>query len=160
MLIAITEANAWENERWTYVLDIEKQDSGALNDLMIFFRLANEDYDVAKEDAGNNPMYHSIFNRHQPRIFAASKYWFKFCESMVVEKYGFALKHKTSPIMHVRNNGGYKSGGIFLDKVISPKRAKSAMIAIRDRQENILYKDFESIFLSSQKKKLGQQVKP
>ena len=54
MILAITEQNAWENESWTYVLDVEKQDASSLNFMMIFVRLANIQFEVDRENAKKN----------------------------------------------------------------------------------------------------------
>lgn len=150
MLIAITEHNAWENERWTYILDLSKQKSSAINSLMIFVRLANEYYQKAREDCPTNPLSGSIFFKHSPKIFAASHYRIKFYDSMIATS-GTRTRLKIdvgeeSIITH--NHNGYKQAGAMLDAVMSPKKSKSALIAMRDKRENKLYKNFESIFLS------------
>ncbi len=153
MLIAITEHNAWENERWTYVLDLSKQKAAALNSLMIFIRLANEYYDEARENCPSNQLSGNIFMKHVPKIFAASHYRIKFYDSMIATE-GTRTRLKVeggegSIITH--NHCGYKSAGPMLDAVISPKKAHSALVAMREKnpnkKRNILYKDFENVFL-------------
>lgn len=119
MILRITEVNSWEQERWSYYIDTEKQSCGAMNALMVFIRVANRGYEEVKEAAGNH-------------IFAASRYDF-----------AFTSKNK----IPTRFSGSYKSGGDYTDAVISPARMKSAMVTMRDKRENKLYKGFESIFL-------------
>lgn len=139
MLIAITEFNAWENERWAYVLDMDKQDGNVLNDLMIFIRLANAEFEKIKEGA-------------KYRLFAASKYTFKFYNSLNLTKLYPILVNKNCSLI-INSDPGYNSNSFDLSVVISSKRMRSAMLSIRDKKENILYKDFDSLFLKSKVKK-------
>lgn len=138
MLIAVTEFNAWENERWTYVLDIEKQDGEALNNLMIFIRVANEYFGKVRATA-----------KHQ--IFSASRYNFRFFKELDTSGKRTVLRNKKNALIIV-GGGFYKSNSTDLSLVISPLRMKSAMIRMRDKQTNDLYKNFDSLFLKSKAK--------
>lgn len=147
MLIAITEHNSWENERWTYVLDLNKQDGQTINNLMIFVRLANEHWQIADEDT-SVPDRSSIFTRHTPKLFAASKYWIKFYDSMEKDGNRIKLKNKNGMGLSIGSVNGYKSNRFDLSLVISPRKMHSALISMRDKDTNPLYKDFDSVFLS------------
>lgn len=133
MLIAITEINAWERERWTYVLDLDKQDGEVINNLMIFIRVANKYFEEASKNS-------------QQGLFAASKYAFKFYNSLDMSKSHPSLNNKNSSLI-IASEPGYKSHSFDLDLVISAKRMKSAMIRMRDKSTNDLYKNFDSLFL-------------
>jgi len=135
MLISITEFNAWENERWTYVLDMEKQDGEVLNNLMIFIRIANQHFEEVKGASAY-------------RIFAASRYNFKFYKSLDLTKKLPCLQNKNSALI-MASDPGYNSHSFDLSVVVSAKRVKSAMLAMRGKNENILYKNFDSLFLKS-----------
>lgn len=152
MILAITESNAWEREKWIYVLDINKQDSEALNHLVIFIRLANEYFDKQKVASDKNPPpvpYHPIFNRHPVRVFAASKYWFKFYKEVDLSKTNPRLVGTNSgSSLIVNSDPGYNSHSFDTSMIISPRRMKSAMIKMRDKGENVLYKNFDSLFLT------------
>lgn len=153
MIIAITEHNAWENERWTYILDMSKQKAEAINYLMIFIRLANEYYQEVRENCPPNPLSGHIFMRHCPKIFAASHYRIEFYDSVIASAgTRTRLSLGTGEVSLPTSCNGYKSAGLMLYEVISPKKAKSALVAIREKnikkKRNLLYKNFESIFLS------------
>jgi hypothetical protein len=138
MLIAITEFNAWENERWTYVLDMEKQDGEVLNNLMIFIRVANQHFEDVKE-------------KSTERLFAASRYNFKFYNKLdVSDKYPVLRNKKGALVMN--SSSGYNSNSYDLSLIISPLRMRSTMIRMRDKQENDLYKNFDSLFLKTKSK--------
>lgn len=142
MLLKITERNAWERESWSHIVAIDKQDGRALNHLMIFTRLANENFEEAKKAASR---------AGHGSMFAASRYSVEFYETVETTDRSFHLKNKTGPGMIVSRNSGYKSSELMLERKISPARMKSAMMAIRDKKENVLYKGFESVFLKSKK---------
>ncbi len=140
MLIAITEYNAWENERWTYVLDVDKQDGETLNRLMIFIRLANEEFIKIKNSTTN-------------RLFAASHYNLKFYNELDLNnKYPCLINKRKGGGLIIASDPGYKSHSFDLSLVISHKRMQSAMIKIRDKKENLLYKNFDSLFLKTKQK--------
>lgn len=155
MLIKITETNMWEREKWSYILDLSKQDSSSINYLMIFIRVANEQFEIDKENAKKNGL----------NYYASSRYSFTFFDSYIIEE-SIILKNpyvvlldKTHKKQFVLNNNdnGYKIGGLMLDKIISNAKMKSAMIAMRDKKQNKLYKSFEDVFLKgkvSQKNEL------
>lgn len=155
MILKITEANAWENERWSYAIDVSKQDAETINWLMIFVRCANSVYDKAKESAITQN-FGGPFSR-PIKIFAASKYWFDFWDGIADEfedgelsLYRMVGKKRT----HTTIRGGYyKSGGNFTDKKLSFAKVKSAAVTMRDKGENKLYKDFESAFYYAHKTK-------
>jgi hypothetical protein len=132
MLIAITEFCAWENERWTYVLDIKKQDGEVLNNLMIFIRVANQYYEEVKEKSTH-------------RLFAASRYNFRFFNELDTSK-GYPVLRNNKIALVMTGDPGYKSNSFDLSLVISPSRMKSAMLRMRDKQENDLYKNFDSLY--------------
>lgn len=138
MLIAITEFNAWENERWTYVLDMGKQDGEVLNNLMIFIRVANQHFEGVKEKASE-------------RLFAASRYNFRFYNELDTSKKYPVLRNKNGALV-MSSTSGYNSNSFDLNLVISPSRMKSAMLRMRDKQENDLYKNFDSLFLKTKQK--------
>lgn len=149
MIITVREYNAWENERWTYVFNLEKQSASALNYLMAFVRLANKEFDQIKQYAKNKPVpnYHPIFNRHSQTPFAASSYMVCFYDTVEHKKGGIRLVSEDSA-MNLSDNSGYKpSANLMLDRKISIARMKSALIAMRERKHNKLYKNFESVFL-------------
>ena len=154
MLIRITEINAWEQEKWSYVFDMNKQNASALNHLMVFIRLANAEFDIIKENTATPkssiPFYRPI------KLFAATKYTFEFYDSVEVDEKGYIILTNNSGRLHIGNNNGYKSSGVYLDTIISPRKALSAKLKMRDKKENILYKNFEHLFLLSNKK---QKVK-
>lgn len=151
MILAVTESNSWEREKWIYCLDVNKQDSEALNHLMIFIRLANEYFEKQKTIEDNNPPpipYHPIFNRHPVRLFGASRYWFKFYKEVdLSKKHPHLVCSNARSSLIVNSDPGYNSHSFDTSKVISPKRMKSAMIKMRDKEENIIYKNFDSLFL-------------
>src|ERR1044072_6329293 len=95
MLIAITEFNAWENERWTYVLDMKKQDGEALNNLMIFIRVANKHFEEIKESTSE-------------RLFAASRYKFRFLNGLDISKKHPVLRNKNTSLL-MNGDGAYRS---------------------------------------------------
>lgn len=134
LLLKITEVNAWERERWTYVLDANLQGGYVLNNLMIFVRLANEDFKKQYDAAPSNKM------------FAGSKYFFEFYDSIEFGKSSPVLVNEKTKL-YLNGKGNYKEGGIYLDKKISPARIRSAMVAMRDQKKNKIYKQFESLFL-------------
>lgn len=145
MLLVITEHNSWENESWKYLLDLDKQDGEALNDLMIFIRLANEYHEEVKKSVTH-------------RLFAASKYSFKFYNKIDTSgKYPRLINNKIGGGLIVTSNPGYHSHSFNLDNKLSSKRMRSAMLAIRDKKDNILYKNFDSLFLKS--KRVSQNEK-
>lgn len=140
MLIAITEYNAWENEKWVYVLDMDKQDGGTLNDLMIFIRLANAEYDKIKESATS-------------RLFAASRYTFKFYNKLdLTKRYPSLINNKAGAGLIICSDPGYNLHSFDINTVLSSKRTRSAMLRMRDKQTNDLYKNFDSLFLKSKVK--------
>lgn len=154
MLVAITEANAWEHERWTYVLDADKQGAEILNLLTVFCRLATKEADKMKEAVTadiNHPWVRDMLGRPLYKLYAASHYTIRFYDSVEVD----ASRDPYRPVliegkrkMHFSfGDGGYKNGGLLLNTQISPHRLASAMVGIRDRKENKIYKDFESLFL-------------
>lgn len=131
--MAVTEINMWEREKWTYILDVEKQGAKILNLLNIFIRCADKQFEKDKEGAAG-------------ALFAASKYSLKFYDTHETESgYLVLVAGKDRLIMNGKPN--YKSGGMFLEKKISLSRMHSAMVKMRDKGENKLYKDFESLFL-------------
>lgn len=137
MLIAITEHNAWENEKWMYVLDLDKQDGEVINCLMIFIRMANEEFDKIK-------------NSTTHRLFAASRYTFKFYNELDLSKNQAHLRNKTLGAGLVLNgNSAYQSNSFDLNLIISSKRMKSAMLSMRDKKDNIIYKSFQSLFMKT-----------
>lgn len=150
MLLKITEYCAWENESWSYIIDLDKQDGEALDHLMIFIRLANEQYIVAAADAKGQPYAiarHPLFNPHPRNPFAASRYNISFYNAIDTTLGRVRLlTHKTTE--RLREGSGYHDyANILTDMIISPRRMKSALTHIRDKKENILYKTFDSLFL-------------
>lgn len=142
MLIAISEYNAWENEKWTYVLDMDKQDGEVLNHLMIFIRVANKHFDEIKATASS-------------RLFAASYYHYKFYNSIDLTNKHPRLQNKNSSLI-IASDPGYNSHSFDLDLVIAPSRMKSAMVRMRDKQTNDLYKNFNSLFLKKKAKGINR----
>lgn len=136
MLIKVTETNMWEREKWTYVLDVEKLGGSILNHLMIFVRCANAQFDKESSDAKGNS-----------EVFASSRYHLEFYDSLIQEQGKDPILVNKTCKLHLNSRGNYKEGGIYLDKKISSARLKSAMIQMRDKKENKLYKNFESLFL-------------
>lgn len=102
---------------------------------MIFIRLANERFEKVKAEATHT-------------IFAASKYTFKFYNRIdTAGKYPRLINNKKGAGLVICSDPGYHSHSFNLDNKLSPKRTRSAMLAVRDKDKNILYKDFDSIFL-------------
>jgi hypothetical protein len=153
MILKITEYCAWENERWSYIIDLSKQEAAAINSLMIFIRCANAEFEKAKEEADKQPPaipYHFLFNSHPRNPFAASRYSFDFFDSADEKKMQLRCVGRT---VSLSDNVGYQAATNFmLDRKISLARMKSAMIAMRDKKQNKLYKVFDSIFLAPKRK--------
>lgn len=141
MLIKITERNMWERESWSHVLDVNRQSGQALNHLLIFVRLANARFEEAKESAkraGHGSM------------FAASRYDVQFYETHETDERSLRLKNEGgSTLVISKSNSNYKNNALDLKGKISPAKIKSAMIAIRDKKENRLYKSFEDVLLKT-----------
>lgn len=139
MLFKITETNCWEREKWSYILDMDKQDGEAFNWLMIFVRLANECFFKDAEAAKKNGHSH---------CFASSRYSFSFYNLIEFDKNRVYLKN--NKVTHSMSGGsGYKNyTNVMTDRKMSVAKTKSAAIAIRDKKINRLYKSFESIFLN------------
>jgi len=151
MLIKVSEFCAWENERWSYVFDLEKQEAEAINYLMIFIRLANQHFEKVKEEAESKPPpipYHILFNPRPLYVFAASKYSLEFYDS-IEQKENSVRLIKSGGGLSMRNGSGYNDfTNIMIDRKISIARMKSAMVSIRGKKkENKLYKRFDNIFL-------------
>lgn len=145
MLLSITDKNAWERESWHYIFDISKQDAAALNWLMIFVRLANAEFERVKENAptvGGG----SIFSRPM-KMFAASYYTIRFYDKIDEEDDDRLILLEGKTRCHIRKSSGYLSSCNFMDTKISVARMKSAAVTMRDKKENKLYKNFDSIFL-------------
>ena len=87
------------------------------------------------------------------QVFAASKYWFKFYDEIDLTQNYPRGRFKNGGSMGFNGIAGYNSDSFDLDVIISPKKMYSAMISMRDKNENILYKNFDSIFLAKRKKK-------
>jgi hypothetical protein len=140
MLLKITERNSWEQASWSHIIDVSKQDAQAVNDLLRFIRLANSKYDeIKKEMAGS-------------RYFAASYYQAEFYDSHDEDEHRIMLrKRKTRSIMVVHKSAAYKDNELSLDHKISTRKIKSAVLAMK-RGDNVLYKNFESVFLKSKQK--------
>jgi hypothetical protein len=155
MLLKITEYCAWENERWSYIIDMDKQEASAINYLMIFIRVANISFEKDKEESQAQPPvlpYHFLFNRNPRNPFAASRYSYEFYDSME-EKAGRIKLIKSDGSLSLSDGSGYNQfTNIMTDRKISIAKMKSAMISMRDKHENKLYKVFDSIFLSKKLK--------
>src|SRR5690348_16460424 len=141
LLMRITEFCRWENERWTYVIDISEQEGACLDWLFIFIRLANQYHNKAQEEAKNNTPSISggFFARHTLTPFAASRYDIGFYNKIVNEENSnMVLGYNNLPgKMHLDfSKGDYKNGANMIGRKISPFRMKSAMSAIRDKNEN------------------------
>lgn len=150
MILKITEYCAWENERWSYLIDLNKQEGAVLNLLMIFIRLANAYYETANDEAQRQPMalaYHPIFNPHPRNPFAASKYNFEFYDSLEETKRGIKVVNSNGSLWLSDHVGYHSATNLMLDRKISIAKIKSAVISIRKRKTNSLYKSFDSIFL-------------
>ena len=82
MLVAITEVNMWEREKWTYILDLDKQGAQVMNWLNIFVKFAAKQFEKDASAA-----------KGQTEVFAASNYWVKF-----YDKNGWVrIKHDSLP---------------------------------------------------------------
>lgn len=156
MILKITEYCAWENERWSYIIDLEKQEAAAINSLMIFIRCANAEFEIAKEESSRQKpalAYHPLFNRHPRNPFAASSYSFNFYDAVFVDYDRSVSLICAGKKSHLSDGCGYHFyTNIMLDRKISIFRMKSAMIAMRDKKQNKLYKSFENIFLAAKRK--------
>ena len=132
----------WEHEAWSHIVDIDKQEGEALNNLMIFVRLANTQFEEVKkaaQQAGHG------------QYFAASKYTVDFYDSHETTDRHIRLKNKNSSML-VSKDSGYKSSELYLDRKISTAKMKSATKIMREKKQNVLYKGFESVFLKSKTK--------
>lgn len=58
MLLKATELNHWEKEKQSYLIDLDKQEAIAVNDLFSFFRLAVAQFNKDKEQAGYKGQSH------------------------------------------------------------------------------------------------------
>jgi hypothetical protein len=146
MIISIREANAWEQERWTYVFDLSKQNAEAIHWLMIFIRVANKYYEECKENAPEPMRLPFPFGGRSPKLFAASFYSFDFWDGFEDADNGFYLFQGKSK-MCFSKEGSYKSNSVCLDAIISVAKMKSSAVTMRDKDNNKLYKNFEHIFL-------------
>ena len=145
-LLRITEINTWERERWSYVLTLEKRSSEALNSLMTFIASANKYFDDSYENA---PECRDFMGRGY-KVAACSRYTINFYDSIELGgKYPALVSGKSK--LHLNGGGNYKSGGIYLDEIISPKRIKLAKNKMVEKQDNVIYKNFESLFLKQTK---------
>ena len=136
MLLKVTELNHWEKEKWSYLIDLDKQEATAVNDLFSFFRLAREQFDKDKSQAGCRGQSH----------FASSNYYYEFYDSLDTRGNYPVLKRKDCNLC-MNGGGGYKSNMLSLKNIISVRKIRSARNAMRDKKENKLYKNFEYIFL-------------
>ena len=136
MLVAITEVNMWEREKWTYILDVEKQGAQVLNWLNIFVKFAGKQFEIDSSAAKGNT-----------EVFASSNYWVKFYDRYEKNERGNVVLVQGKERLIMNGKPNYKSAGLMLNKSISAARMKSAMIKMRDKGENNLYKNFESLFL-------------
>jgi hypothetical protein len=137
MILQITEYCKWENERWGYLITLEKQPTIALTHLFIFMRLANDLYKHIEDNATTD-------------LFAASNYHVAFFDKAEKEEEDnrIVLINSSHRIACRLEEGGYQSRtNVLLDKIISPAKVKSFMLAIRDKQENHIYKNFYGIFV-------------
>lgn len=141
MLLKITERNMWEHEAWSHIVEVDKQEGQVINYLMIFARLANELCDKAKIDATK---------AGHGQYFAASRYSVEFFDRHEVTDRSIYLKNRGRTLV-VSKASGYKNSELVLDRKISLAKMKSAVIAARDKKQNVLYKNFESVFLKSKK---------
>lgn len=157
MLLKITERNFWENESWSIVIDPLKQPAEALNLLIIFIRLANQQFEIDYQEAKNKSTGASFFGTPSPVIVAASRYSMDFYDWH--EK---AYTKIESPDLLLVNHGGkmifnpakegYKGNVMDLDLIISVTKLKSAMVQMRDKKQNKIYKSLENIFLKTKSK--------
>lgn len=156
MILKITEYCAWENERWSYIIDLSKQEAAAINSLMIFIKCANAHFEKANEEAQNQPSaipYHPLFNRHPRNPFAASRYKFDFYDDAEESDSRGGKVILSGKTFWQSNDVGYNKFVTFmLDRKISIARMKSAMVTMRDKKQNKLYKIFDSIFLAPKRK--------
>jgi hypothetical protein len=159
MILKVTERCAWENESWSYFIDLSGQSAEAINFLMIFIRCANAHFEKVKEATDKQPPAlkpHFLFNRHPRNPFAASRYTFEFYDA--ADEKEFELKRGRTRI-HISERSGYHNFNNFrIDRKISIARMKSAMISMRDKKENKLYKSFDRIFLTSKLKPCNQSA--
>jgi hypothetical protein len=133
MIVMVTEVNMWEREKWNYLMDIDKVGGAVMNDLMIFVRLANEDF-KKQSDLGRG-------------LFAASRYLVKFYDCFDNSdrpSVGCSNGYR----MYLSNSACYKNGlNDFREKTLSPRRMRGVMAEMRDKNNNRIYKDFEYLFL-------------
>src|ERR1051326_4355344 len=129
MIIAITEHNAWENARWTVGLDLNQQKASTINDLHIFAHCANTRFDEMRQNAGRGG------------LFAASRYSIKFYDGFTRRPDGIFVLTNTNGGGLTLNGNSYKSSYVDTSLKISPQRMRSAMVRMRDKGENQLYKD-------------------
>ncbi len=155
MLLKVTEYCAWEQEKWSYIIDMDKQEAAAINWLMIFIRCANKYFEQVKEDPKRPRIsYSPIFDSHRVSPFAASRYSYEFYDG-IDEKGTRTTLIKSDGNLSLSKGGGYHNfTNIITDRKISRAKMKSAAIAIRDKNENKLYKSFDSIFLTKKLKEV------
>ncbi len=158
MLVTVTEANAWEHERWTYILDVEKLGAPTLNELISFCRLATEEAKKMKDAVmadPNHPWVTDMFGRQLYKLYAASAYHLRFYDSMEWNEergYPILVEGRRRLNMNSYNRNGYKSGGDCTDERLSVARLHSAVVQLQKNGENKLYKDFEGLFLKKKVK--------
>lgn len=163
MLLVITERNAWEQEAWSYVLDITKQEAAAVDYLMKFVKLANEEHSKASKDAYAEQAKQmrsmgglALFMRG-PAVFASSGYSINFYDKYEQRVSGNICVMRTGSSMHI-GASSYKNAGLMLDAKISVAKMKSALTTIREKKENKLYKNFESVFLKEKVKHKKEKI--
>lgn len=156
MLLAITESNSWERERWTYIFDTSLQDAAVINELALFCEMANKESNKIKDKVmtdPDHPWVTDMFGRQLYKLFATSFYRMRFYDSYEVnEEHGYPILIEGTRKTHMNSQTNYKDAGLMLDRRISPSRLHSAIVTMRGKQQNKLYKNFESVLLKDKRR--------
>jgi hypothetical protein len=136
MLLVITEFNAWERERWSYILDANKQGAYVLNQLSLFCEMARRDF---QEVEANAPYTNPDFFGRRCKLFAASRYWLRYYDEYELNKHGQpVMKQHGGSSLVMNGSGGYKPGVQISPKpahLTGPNSQRSRNYARQEREQ-------------------------
>lgn len=127
-----------------FFFNLEDQDASTINNLMNFIRLANEDFEKAKNNAKSG--IPDMFGRRL-KYFAAERYHMRFFDDVQEDTYNdYVLINRD---IHLHSNA-YD----FRGSIISHRKLKGIINEIK-KGENRLYKQFDSLFLKNKKSRIS-----